>query len=207
VKTLEELKAENLPLSSSGRMKNPYLDSFNRVRKDPVWFESAFKARQGLVRKYSWAIPNDEAIAKIARYSGVLEIGAGTGYWSWLLRQVGASVIATEPTPGGGDRYQFTYSWTEKVELSALEAVKQYGEGRALMSVWPCYDKPWCAEALKAYKGSTFIYVGEGMRGCTGDETLHEMLWREDAPWDLAESVAIPRWQGLHDQMHVFLRR
>jgi hypothetical protein len=57
-----------------------------------------------LRRMYSWAVPTDEAIAAIANASpfGVVEVGAGTGYWAMLLRHRGVDVLAYDRTPVAG---------------------------------------------------------------------------------------------------------
>lgn len=44
------------------------------------------KARASMAREYAWAIPSPEALLaiKAASPKGVVEIGAGTGYWAML---------------------------------------------------------------------------------------------------------------------------
>eukprot|EP00897_Mesotaenium_endlicherianum_P009382 jgi/Mesen1/8472/ME000478S07970 len=58
-----------------------------------------------LRRIYSWAVPTGEAIDAIVKSApgGVLEIGAGTGYWAHLLRQRGVQVAAYDLQPLDGD--------------------------------------------------------------------------------------------------------
>ena len=50
--------------------------------------------RYELVHKYAWGVPNDEALAAIADLNTpVVELGAGTGYWSYLLEAAGVEVL------------------------------------------------------------------------------------------------------------------
>ena len=46
----------------------------------------------------SWAVPSAEALEVIAQVSGgrVVEVGAGTGYWAWLLTRRGVDVVAVD---------------------------------------------------------------------------------------------------------------
>ncbi|PNW76347.1 hypothetical protein CHLRE_12g552827v5 [Chlamydomonas reinhardtii] len=50
------------------------------------------------VPSVSWAIPSAEALEVIAQQSGgrVVEVGAGTGYWAWLLARRGVDVVAVD---------------------------------------------------------------------------------------------------------------
>ena len=46
-----------------------------------------------LVDKYSWAIPNDQALNIISQFSPIVEIGSGKGYWASLLRKMGVDIL------------------------------------------------------------------------------------------------------------------
>lgn len=52
-----------------------------------------------LRRRYAWAVPNERALEVIAERSpgGVVEIGAGGGYWAMELQRRGVDVIAYDP--------------------------------------------------------------------------------------------------------------
>ena len=55
-----------------------------------------------LRRLYSWGVPNDAAlscIARIAGATGVVEVGAGTGYWAAALHGRGVDVRAYDAAP------------------------------------------------------------------------------------------------------------
>ena len=43
--------------------------------------------RPGLVQRFSWAVPSDDALDVIARYAPIVEMGAGSGYWAHLMRE------------------------------------------------------------------------------------------------------------------------
>jgi hypothetical protein len=180
-------------------MENPYLDVFKTL---PPWGFEAYKSRRNVVPMYAWAIPNDEAIKAIVDCGPILEIGAGNGYWASLIAQMGGDIIATDP---GSKQFEFTKEWHPPFRLDAVSAVEKYGAGRALLSVWPGYSQHWCYQALTAYTGDTFIYVGEGPWGCTGDDALH-VLREDETKWKEIKSIHIPQWDGIHDELIVYRR-
>ena len=56
--------------------------------------------RHLLARRYSWAIPSPGDLAWLTATldgRGLVELGAGTGYWSWQAEQAGVDVVAYEP--------------------------------------------------------------------------------------------------------------
>ena len=54
-------------------------------------------------RLYSWAMPSEEALRCIVRHSkmcaGIVEVGAGTGFWAALLASRGVDVLAFDKAP------------------------------------------------------------------------------------------------------------
>lgn len=60
--------------------------------------------RQALCVRYTWSIPSPGDIAWIRNQidgRGIVEIGAGGGYWAWQLQQAGVDVVAYDPYPPG----------------------------------------------------------------------------------------------------------
>lgn len=187
--------------------------------------------RHGVKRRYSWAIPNDAALITIQQHApyGVVEIGAGGGYWAGLLRARGVDVVAYDPDPVGGVQLGDMRGWHDgtrwsEVLLGDHTAVTQHPD-RALLLVWPSYDDPWTDEVLDLYAGDTVIYVGEGQGGCTGTDRMHAILGAEPYCWhdkgdddctcltgdparfDRIASADIPQWAGIHDRLNVYRRR
>jgi len=217
-------------------MLNEYLAEYERVKVDVAkarasrtsLLSSEFDKRRGLVRKYSWAIPNAEALDTIASFGPIVEMGAGTGYWAALLRARGVRVDAfdIEPPTFDGSRknhyHDATRTWThvtrgsvEKLSAPAL-AVPLGGylrgrlvrdrlgvDKRTLMLCWPPYSDSFASKALAAFRGNRVVYIGEGGRGCTGDDAFHETL---DRDWIHERNVHIPQWDEIHDYLGVFRR-
>jgi hypothetical protein len=60
---------------------------------------SSFSAMERYRALFGWAIPSEEALAAMAPYGPFLEIGAGSGYWAYEMRQRGIEIIPTDKIP------------------------------------------------------------------------------------------------------------
>ena len=184
-----------------------YLDEFKAARGDqwlsryPIVKIGGESPRKALVKKYAWAVPEPAAIHVIVGFARkIVEIGAGTGYWASLIAAAGGDIVAYDPQPyenGWCDGYWFD------VHVGDEKAVLDH-QDRALFLCWPPYAEPVAENALKLYKGNKVIYIGEGHGGCTGTDEFHDALGKD---WQLIESVWLPQWEGLHDDVELYVRR
>jgi hypothetical protein len=182
--------------------------------------------REKGVKEFAWAIPNVEALVcihdvmKRRRVPRLLELGAGSGYWAYELERLGGKVSKLDITcydlphqdefDAAGRRagyYHFTKQWyhvrrpkSPLVQQSRLMAA----HNSALMLGWPNYASPFADHSLRDFTGNTFIYIGEGPYGCTGDDKFHARVNRE---WRRIETVDIPQFSGIHDYMSVYARK
>lgn len=152
-------------------IQNPYLDAaraagVNVLEPDLPWWKlqhptgwaASYSKRFELIKQYCYAIPNMEALKAIRAVGPVIEVGAGSGYWAWCLRQIGADVIATD----SGD-WPWDTMHTEVERESATVSAERFSD-RALMFCWPYMDK-MAIEALTAYRGSASSTSGRGAAG------------------------------------------
>lgn len=156
--------------------------------------------------KFSWAVPDDQAIEIIAAYSPLVEVGAGTGYWSWLLREAGADVLAYDKYPPSEASRENTFhagkpTWTQVLQgdESVLDAI----EGRTLFLCWPPHNDKMAFNALSRFIGDGVIFVGE-YGGATGDPQFFQLL---ETGWDEEFSAPIPNWTGRDDALFVYRRK
>jgi len=134
-----------------------------------------------------YATPSNEALATLAEHAPLVEVGAGTGYWSAVLQQRGVDIVTFDSEPPSADMlnnffYDFTFTDVEKASGAALFVERPELATRALVLVWPNnpdhVDNPevvaaqdrdaaspiWDADCLEAYiaaGGTKVIYVGE----------------------------------------------
>jgi hypothetical protein len=172
------------------QLLNPYFDLYQLMSGMPEHVQ--LSVRKKLIWAYSWAVPSLEAILAIAELSPIVELGAGSGYWAWLLRQAGAEVIALDQNAEAPPH------WTA-VQSGNAGQLSAYGK-RNLFLCWPSYQEPMAAEALIASTGGWIAYVGE-MNGRTADEEFHRLLKQNFA---LRREIEIPCWPGFRDRLYIF---
>lgn len=208
---------------------NPLLDAFEMATAAGADMEGV---RGQLVTRYGFAVPSDEALTAIERCSprGVVELGAGTGYWAHLLQQRGIDVVAfdVEPAPSSQNTWFAGTQLWHPVHRGDHAVVDQHPV-RTLLIVWPTKDEIWAATALERYHdagGECIAYVGEGPGGRTGDDVFHALLGeltvclqcehgsttspcicRIEPRWSRSQTVALPHWPGYHDDLHIYVRR
>ena len=158
--------------------------------------------RDALVRHYAFAVPSPGDLTWLVwrlADRGVVEIGAGTGYWAWMLSQYGVDVLAYD-----------TDAWTTRGTLSShrFHPVRRGGceraadhPDRALLLCWPEMDTTMASDALAAYTGDLLIYVGGNL---TADDEFRRTL-RER--WDLVDfSDHHVSWSGMGSDVGFFRR-
>lgn len=176
-------------------MFNPYYDLFRILEAAPEELRRA--SRKKLIWPYAWAVPSPEAIQAIAALGPeIVEMGAGTGYWAWLLGQAGCRVQAFERETGQPPR------WVE-LQKGGPEVLAR-SQAQTLLLCWPPLQEPFALECLRAFRGERVVYIGEGKDGCTADEAFHVEL---DALWQLEQSLNIPQWPGSQDQVFIYRRK
>lgn len=158
------------------------------------------RARDQLSRYYAYAVPDGQAIEAIKGLNRpVVEMGAGGGYWAWLLRQAGVEVVAF-------DVYDRLNPWCMRywtdVQKGTPESLQQYPD-HALLLCWPVFDDEVARSCLDFYPGDTLIYIGQEQGRNKDDDSF--FAWLRFA-WRVRRHVAIPSWPGLQDQMWVYDR-
>lgn len=189
------------------------------------------EGRKEALRTYGFAIPTDAALDRTTAHSprGVVEIGAGLGYWAKSLHDRGVDVIAYDIEPPPSERNQW-YSGREPwhpVAPGGPETVAAHAD-RTLLMVWPTRNEIWPSDAIELFHqtgGVHLVLVGEPVGGRTGDDRFHTMLGNLDqcyacrygstgTPctcgvrriWERSEVVELPRWQGCSDRLEIYRR-
>lgn len=179
---------------------------------------SAFRLRDEWVKRWSWAIPSVRALEAIAAVGPIVEIGAGTGYWTSLLRERGADVQAFELNPIYGNHYRHRRAYAAMARGDHWRALRMYPE-RTPMLCWAPYAEPMAAEVIRATRAERIVWVGE-LHGCNGDDTAMSLLGHDGyadpddddyvtppaALFTLEREVEIPQWPGMHDAVGIYKR-
>jgi hypothetical protein len=158
--------------------------------------------RRNLVVRYAWAVPDEHAIEIILKYSPIVEIGCGTGYWASLIASKGGIVFPYDAHVPGIDRnpyeHEITYCNVLRGSIEVLDKLKF-----TLFLCWPPHNNSFAYDALMRYRGDTLIYVGEDEYGCTADRTFFKELSRH---WKFIEGHKLPQWDGIYDYLEVHKR-
>jgi hypothetical protein len=162
--------------------------------------------RNYLCVAFGWAIPSPGDITwmrKRLKGAGVVEIGAGSGYWAWQLAQAGTDVAAYEPEAPESNTYVATKPWFP-VQHGNHEAAGAHPD-RSLLLCWPSYGEPWASWALSAYAGDQLFYAGESWGGCCADDAFFGQLEKE---WDeVGSSPHHVTFSGIHCSLTEYRRK
>jgi hypothetical protein len=158
-------------------------------------------ARKAFVRTWGFAIPCREAVDAVRCLGPLLEIGAGSGYWSALLAAAGHDVVATD-IGEGVTRYGTEVGSRARVErLSAADAIEAH-PGRDIFCSWPAAGEGWVTDALELVRpGRALALVLDERPGITGDESLGAFLADRCAP---IGDVTLPRFPGVRDRLVLY---
>jgi hypothetical protein len=180
--------------------QNAYLDEFVRVHQQLDW-PKHLDERPALVQRYSWAVPTNAAIDLVARYAPLVEMGAGGGYWTHLLRERGVDVIAYDRERPHDDNYFARHQWTH-IEPGTPRSLRQHSD-RSLLLCWPPKGSAMATNCLKQWHGEHLVHVGE-WKISTGSPAFYDRL---ETGFDLVAELSIPQWEGIHDTLTVWRRR
>jgi hypothetical protein len=186
---------------------NPYLEFYRAMppacRRDPSVPVSAaellspewLRLKAAIAGHFAWAVPTEEAILAVSKYSArVVEIGAGSGYWAWMMRQAGIAVAAF-------DTASPSFTW-DQVARCDERAVLLYPD-HTLFLCWPPWNSDMAYNALAWHQGDYLVYVGEWMGGSANPRFFALLA----STFEAIDVVAIPQWYNRDDRLVIFRRR
>lgn len=204
-------------MPTATELQNPYLDEVReRLDIDILAggmdrYVDSVRLRWPAIDKYSFAVPTATAIYDIAQRGPVVEMGAGLGYWAWMIKQAGGDVIAyddfswfVDGSEAENVRNKFHRDKTWFPINHGTPATLEAHPDRNLLLCWPPYDDSMALDCLVHWQGEFLFYIGEGPGGCTGDEMFHE---RADELFTTVKEIHLPQWPGLHDRLYIMRRR
>lgn len=188
-------------------------------------------------RAYAWGIPTVEAIALIRHYArlGVVEVGAGTGYWASLLASGGVDIVAYDEAPvdqpalNGFHALRGSHSGNVRafspVACGGPTDAARHTQ-RALLLVWPpsesepaipAHMASLALDTLRAYQGDTVFYVGY-CSDVMAESQKSQVQYRWDtagpafeqllrADFEMVASLCLPNWPPAADSLSVWKRR
>lgn len=182
---------------------------------------------------YPEYLPTDTAITTITSYNPVIEIGAGNGYWAYVLDNAGCDIHATDRSPvTGSTKTTFTkhkdaaslsrttltgntYSTNDTEDTLYEVKRRNWFDVRAAThdtvatttdTVLLCHPPAdtWTEELLGHISPSQhLIYVGQWYPGSDATPRFHYELTK----WNLVKTFPVYDWDTQHAHGYVFTRR
>ena len=175
--------------------------------REPVNWET-LPTRTTMVKKYSWTISDPATVAFVASQCAgnkVLDPLAGTGYWGYLLRQMGVDIVCTDVnTPSTNPYHRGIEPHVKISRLDARASVMLQKDRTTLLLSWIPYGDPIGWQMLKLFNGSRIIYIGELHDGCCAEDFFFTDLYEK---WDKIAEHNPVQWSGIHDYVTVYERK
>lgn len=202
------------PAPLDGTLNNPMyaevrelLDRFCGMGMEKARTFLSFE-RKSLLSQYAFSIPTADTLTAVARYSPLVEIGAGSGYWAMCLAACGADIVAYDifppvegpPTSISEMNWQFRRSWYPV--RKGDETMAAENGARTLFLCWPPPESPMASRALGHYMkagGHTVILIGEMKPLSMGDADLYALM----KSLRTIERRPVHGWPGMKEEIHI----
>ncbi|MDY0360667.1 MAG: hypothetical protein RBR08_04365 [Desulforegulaceae bacterium] len=200
----------NLNEYTSG-IKNPYLEDLRKIvfsKSDETNKRKKLReARNELVTKYCFSVPFPFVTDIIKKFSPIIELGSGTGYYAWCLRQQNAEIEVFDLfSPDEADPFDFMSQnpWFDDTWVNVLKGdentVSAYSN-YSLFLCWPPPDSKMAFNAFVKYKnsgGKTLIYIGDPL------SSADENFFKEIEKYKLIHELNIPSWKNINEKLMIY---
>ncbi|KAF3181210.1 hypothetical protein TWF225_006757 [Orbilia oligospora] len=148
-----------------------------------------------------------KALSK-ARKCGIIDMGSGNGYWTYMLRRAGLSVAAV-------DNMQSLWRtmWVDDTIVEdGLKYLGQKNSGKndILLLVYPIVSLDFTKQILAEYAGDIICIAGtQNSNGYTAfkDVTVNEYFEKEMKDFHKIVQVPLPSFAGKDEALYVFERK
>ena len=176
-----------------------YIENFTKT------FYSDYMLRSKFISTITYAIPNFIILNKIINFTEndfILEIGAGNGYTSTLLNNIGFTKINI--TDNHSEKwFKSQYNFCEIEKIDAIDAVKKYNSHNVLMCLWLTNDDI-AYKSLIEFKGNKLIYCGESEYGFNADNQFFSEL---ETNWEIDEIINNPKFLDTNDCFYFYIKK
>jgi hypothetical protein len=164
-----------------------------------------YEVRMEYVGRFGFAIPCRELIDALIEAAPVVEVGAGSGYMTRLMRNAGIDVVGSDIDDHKDDSgHGFIVAEHDPEQVSGVEAktmARRHPE-RTVFCSWPSYKETWFRQMLRAMRiGQKVIVIRED---CCADETAWHYL---DACFEPVAEIELPCFPMVHDYAGVYVKR
>jgi hypothetical protein len=169
---------------------------------DSGMITAAFERRDDFIKRYGFAIPCAELLEGAAKLAPLVEIGAGSGYLTALMRKNGIDVIGSDPCLDCERTLAHRKFDPDQQALGGKTAVRRWRDRNVFCS-WPRLETAWFRQAMKAMQvGARVLMIMESScaRGSAHDY-IEQCFERE------GDLIEIPAWPFLNDYAEVRVKK
>jgi hypothetical protein len=161
---------------------------------------SLYGLRDEAISEFGFGLPSRELIDALEQHQPIIEVGAGTGYFTALMRKRGIDVIGTDCGPG--QRFCVGRYDPKQLSLQAKTAVRRYRD-RTVFCSWPSLWHTWFRQALRA------MQVGQKLIVIEEDACAEDSAWeyRDQAFEEIGKSIPLPAWPNLNDRASCWVKK
>lgn len=156
--------------------------------------------RDDAVREFGYAIPCRELLDVVERHQPIVDVGAGSGYMTAIMRSRGIDVIGTDMNEKGKIFRIGKYD-NRQERLPGKTAARRYRD-RTVFCSWPTLDHTWFRQTLRAMRiGQRLVVIEED--ACAEDST-----WEyRDQAFKMEERIKLPAWPMLNDRAGLWIKK
>ena len=160
-----------------------------------------FEVREQYMKQFGFMIPCAELLDELQKADLVVEVGAGTGYMTAIMRHRGIRVIGSDPRLGYGHVLKHGTYDDLQVVAQGKTMVRRYPDALVFCS-WPSLEETWFRQMLKAMRvGQRIVTV---LEDSCGEETARAYF---DACFEVERMIDIPAFQHMNDIAYVAIKK
>jgi hypothetical protein len=163
------------------------------------------EARHEYIARFGFVIPCKELMDALREAAPIVEVGAGSGYMTRLMRVNGIDVIGSDLEGyKDGSHYGFVVGDHDPQQANGVSAkamARRHPE-RAVFCSWPSLHMTWFRQMLRAMRiGQTVIAIAE-------DACAEDSAWLYlDECFEERNRIELPCFPGMHDHALVCVKR
>lgn len=157
--------------------------------------------REQFLKRFGYMLPCADILDELQKSDLVVEIGAGSGYMTRIMRNRGINVIGSDP--GLGYAHCITHAQYDGKQIAAQgkTMVRRYPDALIFCS-WPSLSETWFRQALKAMRvGQRIVTV---LEDSCAEESARAYF---DACFEVEKTIHIPAFQFMNDIAYVAIKK
>lgn len=159
-----------------------------------------YRLRDEWIKRFGFAIPCAELLDELAKARHVIDVGAGTGYMTRLMRNRGIAVLGAD-TGVGQHWFDVACHDPQQLRGHAKTMARRYRDSTVFCS-WPTLHATWFRQMLKAMMiGQKLVVIREN--ACAEDSAWQYL---DDCFNDLA-TIHIPAFEHMNDYASVHVKK